>query len=140
MAYSGTFVTHGQATGIVVATGPATEIGRISGLLAQVEPLTTPLLRQMARFARWLTGVILALAALTFAFGVLVHGYGLGEMFLAAVALAVAAIPEGLPAVLTITLAIGVERMARGTPSSGACRRWRRSARSPSSAPTRPAP
>ena len=113
MAYSGTFVTHGQATGIVVATGPATEIGRISGLLAQVEPLTTPLLRQMARFARWLTGVILALAALTFAFGVLVHGYGLGEMFLAAVALAVAAIPEGLPAVLTITLAIGVERMAR---------------------------
>ena len=106
-------MTHGQATGIVVATGPATEIGRISGLLAQVEPLTTPLLRQMARFARWLTGVILALAALTFAFGVLVHGYGLGEMFLAAVALAVAAIPEGLPAVLTITLAIGVERMAR---------------------------
>ena len=113
MAYSGTFVTHGQATGIVVATGPATEIGRISGLLVQVEPLTTPLLRQMARFARWLTGAILALAALTFAFGVLVHGYGLGEMFLAAVALAVAAIPEGLPAVLTITLAIGVERMAR---------------------------
>ena len=113
MAYSGTLVTHGQGTGIVVATGTATEIGRISGLLAQVEPLTTPLLRQMARFARWLTGAILALAALTVAFGVLVHGYGLGEMFLAAVALAVAAIPEGLPAVLTITLAIGVERMAR---------------------------
>ena len=112
MAYSGTLVTHGQGTGIVVATGPATEIGRISGLLAQVEPLTTPLLRQMARFARWLTGAILALAALTLAFGVLVQGYGLGEMFLAAVALAVAAIPEGLPAILTITLAIGVERMA----------------------------
>jgi magnesium-transporting ATPase (P-type) len=113
MAYSGTLVTHGQGTGIVVATGVATEIGRISGLLVQVEPLTTPLLRQMARFARWLTGAILALAALTLAFGVLVQGYGLGEMFLAAVALAVAAIPEGLPAVLTITLAIGVERMAR---------------------------
>jgi magnesium-transporting ATPase (P-type) len=113
MAYSGTLVTHGQGSGIVVATGVATEIGRISGLLAQVEPLTTPLLHQMARFARWLTGAILALAALTFAFGVLVRGYGLGEMFLAAVALAVAAIPEGLPAVLTITLAIGVERMAR---------------------------
>jgi magnesium-transporting ATPase (P-type) len=113
MAYSGTLVTHGQGTGIVVATGVATEIGRISGLLAQVEPLTTPLLHQMARFAHWLTVAILALAALTFAFGVLVRGYGLGEMFLAAVALAVAAIPEGLPAVLTITLAIGVERMAR---------------------------
>jgi magnesium-transporting ATPase (P-type) len=113
MAYSGTLVTHGQGTGVAVATGAATEIGRISGLLAQVETLTTPLLRQMARFARWLTGAILALAALTLAFGVLVHGYGLGEMFLAAVALAVAAIPEGLPAVLTITLAIGVERMAR---------------------------
>jgi magnesium-transporting ATPase (P-type) len=113
MAYSGTFVTHGQGTGIVVATGVATEIGRISGLLAQVEPLTTPLLRQMARFARWLTGAILVLAALTLMFGVLIQGYGLGEMFLAAVALAVAAIPEGLPAVLTITLAIGVERMAR---------------------------
>ena len=91
----------------------ATEIGRISGLLAQVEPLTTPLLRQMARFARWLTGAILALAALTLAFGVLIRDYGLGEMFLAAVGLAVAAVPEGLPAVLTITLAIGVERMAR---------------------------
>jgi magnesium-transporting ATPase (P-type) len=113
MAYSGTLVTHGQGTGIVVATGVATEIGRIGGLLAQVEPVTTPLLRQIARFARWLTGVILALAVLTLAFGVVVRGYGLGEMFLAAVALAVAAIPEGLPAVLTITLAIGVERMAR---------------------------
>ncbi len=113
MAYSGTLVSHGQGTGIVVATGQASEIGRISGLLAQVEPLTTPLLRQMARFARWLTAATLALAALTLAFGVLVQGYGVGEMFLAAVALAVAAIPEGLPAVLTITLAIGVERMAR---------------------------
>jgi magnesium-transporting ATPase (P-type) len=113
MVYSGTLVTHGQGTGMVVATGVATEIGRIGGLLAQVEPVTTPLLRQMARFARWLTGVILALAVLTLAFGVVVRGYGLGEMFLAAVALAVAAILEGLPAVLTITLAIGVERMAR---------------------------
>jgi magnesium-transporting ATPase (P-type) len=113
MAYSGTLVTHGQGSGIVVATGATTEIGRISGLLAQVEALTTPLLRQMARFARWLTGAILVLAALTLAFGNLVQGYGLGEMFLAAVALAVAAIPEGLPAILTITLAIGVERMAR---------------------------
>jgi magnesium-transporting ATPase (P-type) len=113
MAYSGTLITYGQGTGVVVATGTATEIGRISGLIAQVEPLTTPLLRQMARFARMLTGAILTLAALTLAFGVLIRDYGLGEMFLAAVGLAVAAVPEGLPAVLTITLAIGVERMAR---------------------------
>jgi magnesium-transporting ATPase (P-type) len=113
MAYSGTLITYGQGTGVVVATGTATEIGRISGLLAQVEPLTTPLLRQMARFARWLTGAILALAALTLVFGVLIRDYGLGEMFLAAVGLAVAAVPECLPAVLTITLAIGVERMAQ---------------------------
>jgi magnesium-transporting ATPase (P-type) len=113
MAYSGTLVTYGQGTGIVVATGAATEIGRISGLLAQVEPLATPLIRQMARFARWLTGAILALAGLTLAFGTLIRDYSLGEMFLAAVGLAVAAVPEGLPAVFTITLAIGVERMAR---------------------------
>jgi magnesium-transporting ATPase (P-type) len=113
MAYSGTLIIYGQGTGIVVATGTATEIGRISGLIAQVEPLTTPLLRQMARFARMLTGAILTLAALTLAFGVLIRDYGLGEMFLAAVGLAAAAVPEGLPAVLTVTLAIGVERMAR---------------------------
>jgi magnesium-transporting ATPase (P-type) len=113
MAYSGTLITYGQGTGVVVATGTATEIGRISGLLAQVEPLTTPLLHQMARFARWLTTAILALAALIMGFGILIRDYGLGEMFLAAVALAVAAVREGLPAVFTITLGIGVERMAR---------------------------
>jgi magnesium-transporting ATPase (P-type) len=113
MAYSGTLVTYGQGTGIVVATGAATEIGRISALLAGVEPLTTPLLCQLAQFGRWLTGATLALAALTFAVGVLVHRFAADEMFLAAVALAVAAIPEGLPAIMTITLAIGVERMAR---------------------------
>jgi magnesium-transporting ATPase (P-type) len=131
MAYSGTLITYGQGTGVVVATGTATEIGRISGLIAQVEPLTTPLLRQMARFARMLTGAILTLAALTLAFGVLIRDYGLGEMFLAAVGLAVAAVPEGLPAVLTITLAIGSSAWRGGTPSSGGCRQWRRSARSP---------
>ncbi|MFP3434802.1 cation-transporting P-type ATPase, partial [Paraburkholderia sp. SIMBA_061] len=91
-----------------VATGADTEIGRISSLLARVETLTTPLLRQMQVFGRWLTGAILALAAVAFAFGVLLRGYGAAEMFLAAVGLAVAAIPEGLPAIMTITLAIGV--------------------------------
>ncbi len=113
MVYSGTLVTYGQAQGVVVATGDATEIGRISRLLAQVQTLVTPLLRQMARFGRWLTGAIIAIAALTFLFGVLVWDYTATEMFLAAVGLAVAAIPEGLPAIMTITLAIGVQRMAR---------------------------
>jgi len=113
MAYSGTLVVYGQARGMVVATGAATEIGRISSLISAVTSLETPLLRQMARFGQQLTAVILLLAALTFSFGVWIRGYGWAEMFLAAVGLAVAAIPEGLPAVMTITLAIGVQRMAK---------------------------
>jgi magnesium-transporting ATPase (P-type) len=112
MAYSGTLVTFGQGTGAVVATGDETEIGRISELLARVETLTTPLLRQMDRFGRWLTLAILLLAAFAFLAGILWRGYSADEMFLAAVGLAVAAIPEGLPAIVTITLAIGVQRMA----------------------------
>jgi magnesium-transporting ATPase (P-type) len=113
LAYSGTLVTYGQGQGVVVATGDRTEIGRISGMLRQVQTLTTPLLRQMATFARWLTSAIGIIAAATFAYGVLLQDYSAGEMFLAAVGLAVAGIPEGLPAIMTITLAIGVQRMAR---------------------------
>ncbi len=113
MAYSGTIVTHGQGTGVVVATGAQTEIGRISTLVSKVESVTTPLLRQVAQFGRWLTVAILGIAIITFAFGSLVRDYVVAEMFLAAVSLAVAAIPEGLPAIMTITLAIGVQRMAR---------------------------
>jgi magnesium-transporting ATPase (P-type) len=112
MAYSGTLVTYGQAAGIVVATGEATEIGRISALIARVEEISTPLTRKMGRFAHWLTGAILAFATLTFAFGYFLRNYSAVDMFLAAVSLAVAAIPEGLPAIMTITLAIGVQRMA----------------------------
>ena len=113
MAYSSTLVVYGQGSGVVVATADETEIGRISAMLEEVQTLTTPLLRQMETFGRWLTVAIMALAALTFLFGWLVHSYGLGDMFLAAVSMAVAAIPEGLPAVLTITLALGVQRMAK---------------------------
>ena len=113
MAWSGTLVTYGQGAGLVVATGPATEIGRISRMLSEVEELATPLIRQMAVFGQWLTWAILAIAAFTFAFGTLVRDFTASEMFLAAVGLAVAAIPEGLPAILTITLAIGVQAMAR---------------------------
>ncbi len=113
MAYSGTIVTAGQARGVVVASAADTEVGRISGMIAEVETLTTPLVRQMDVFARWLTIFILAIAALLLVFGHYAAGYPFTEIFLAVVGLSVAAIPEGLPAVLTITLAVGVQAMAR---------------------------
>ncbi len=113
MAFSGTLVTEGQGQGIVVATGDHTELGRVGRMLARVESLTTPLLAQMDRFGRRLTVAILAVTAGVFAFGAFVQGEPWVDMVMAAVALAVAAIPEGLPAVMTITLAIGVTRMAR---------------------------
>jgi len=113
MAYSGTLVTSGQGTGVVVATGAATEIGHISGLLSQVESLTTPLVTQMGVFAKWLTILILVIAAILLVFGYFVIHYNFSELFMAVVSLSVAAIPEGLPAVFTITLAIGVQSMAR---------------------------
>jgi ATPase, P-type (transporting), HAD superfamily, subfamily IC len=111
MVYSGTSVTSGTATGIVVATGAETEIGEIHRLVGRADPLATPLTRKLAAFSEILTVAILAVALLTFVLGT-VRGEPAGEMFLAAVALAVAAIPEGLPAAVTITLAIGVSRMA----------------------------
>ena len=113
MAFSGTLVANGQGKGVVVATGATTEIGRISGMLAGVETLTTPLVRQMDVFARWLTILILLIAAILLAFGYFVEHYDFTYMFMVVVGLSVAAIPEGLPAVLTITLAIGVHAMAR---------------------------
>ncbi len=113
MAYSGTLVTYGSGIGIVVATGDATEIGRINTLLSSVTPLLTPLLRQIAVFSRWLTLVILTVAAVTFVYGWSIQHSAPTDLFLAVVSLAVAAIPEGLPAIMTITLAIGVQQMAR---------------------------
>jgi len=113
MAFSGTLVTSGQCKGVVVATGGSTEIGRISGLLSEVEMLTTPLVQQMGVFSKWLTILILIIAAILLAFGYFVEHYDFTEMFMAVVGLSVAAIPEGLPAVLTITLAIGVQAMAK---------------------------
>lgn len=113
LAFSGTLVTTGQGRGVVVATGADTEIGRISGLLSSVETLTTPLLEQMSVFARWLTGVILALAGSLLVFSHFNAELPFAEAFMAVVGLAVAAIPEGLPAVMTITLAVGVQAMAR---------------------------
>ncbi|MCB1772142.1 MAG: HAD-IC family P-type ATPase [Gammaproteobacteria bacterium] len=113
MAFSGTTVTSGQGVGIVVTTGNATQIGLISGLLSRVETLTTPLVQQMAVFAKWLTLFILVIAGLILALGYFVLHHEFGELFMAVVGLSVAAIPEGLPAVLTITLAVGVQAMAR---------------------------
>ncbi len=113
MAFSGTLVTYGQGKGVIVATGARTEIGQISGMLSEVTTLQTPLLRQMGVFAKWLTGAILGLAVLVLVFGLLIRNYSFTEIFMAVVGLTVAAIPEGLPAILTITLAIGVQSMAR---------------------------
>lgn len=112
MLYASTFVTYGRGRAVVTTIGDSTEVGRISQLISQAENLETPLTIKIARFSRYLLVVILGLSALTFALGVL-RGESVIEMFMAAVALAVGAIPEGLPAAVTITLAIGVARMAK---------------------------
>jgi magnesium-transporting ATPase (P-type) len=113
MAFSGTLVAGGTGRGVVVSTGENTEIGKISGMLARVETLNTPLIQQMDRFARWLTILILLIAGVLLIYGFFVGHLPFNELFMAVVGLSVAAIPEGLPAVLTITLAIGVRALAR---------------------------
>jgi magnesium-transporting ATPase (P-type) len=113
MAFSGTMVVSGRATGVVVATGSATELGRINALLAGVSALETPLLRQIKKFGYAITAVIAVVGALVFAYGKWVKGMDFVELFQAVVGIAVSVIPEGLPAIITITLAIGVQRMAQ---------------------------
>ncbi|WP_199287802.1 cation-translocating P-type ATPase [Kushneria phosphatilytica] len=113
MAFGGTLVVSGQGVGVVVATGTDTEMGRISHLLGNVTTLTTPLVRQMNVFARRLTVVILSLALVVLALGHFIWHYPFSDLFIAVVGLSVAAIPEGLPAVMTITLALGARAMAR---------------------------
>jgi len=113
MAYSGTLVVYGQGAGVVVAVGQYTEIGRISQMIAHVDKLASPLLRQMAVFGRWLTLAIVSLAAAIFMYGLLLHDYPAHEMLMAAISMAIAAIPEGLPAIMTISLALGVQNMAQ---------------------------
>lgn len=113
MAYSGTVVVYGQATGVVVETGVRTELGKINQMLSGIEHMQTPLLRQVDRFGRILALVILVLSAATFVLGVWLRGHPPSEMFMMVVALAASAIPEGLPAIMTVTLALGVQRMAR---------------------------
>ncbi len=112
MVYASGLVTYGHGVGVVVATGNNTEVGRISQLIETTTSLETPLTRNISHFSKVLLYVILGLAALTFLVGIL-RGQSAFDMFMAAVALAVGAIPEGLPAAVTITLAIGVSRMAK---------------------------
>ena len=112
MAYSGTFVAAGQGTGVAVATGKDTELGHISTLIGTVEVLKTPLIQQMDGFARHMTYAILAVSAAAFLFAFYLQSYSADDAFMIVVGLAVSAIPEGLPAIMTITLAIGVQRMA----------------------------
>ncbi|MFC3607025.1 cation-transporting P-type ATPase [Stutzerimonas tarimensis] len=113
MAYSGTLVVYGQARGLVVNTGSCTELGRINTLLGSVPTISTPLLRQIDRFGRWLAVAILLIVVVTFALGTLWRGYDASEMLMISIALTAAAIPEGLPAIITVMLALGVQRMAR---------------------------
>jgi magnesium-transporting ATPase (P-type) len=112
-AFSGTLVAAGQGTVLVTATGTSTRLGRITTLLEQVAEPETPLIRQMNVFAFRITAATLALSAATFAYAALIGGYPIAEAFMIVVGMAVSAIPESLPAVTTITMAIGVQRMAR---------------------------
>lgn len=113
MLYSGTLIATGQATGVAVTTGASTEIGRIATLIGQVQTQTTPLLRQINQFGRLITWFAIGLAGLLFAFAILLRGYAWPDALMVVVALAVGIVPEGLPAIISITLAIGVQRMAR---------------------------
>src|SRR5262245_32939990 len=113
MAFSGTLVVAGRATGVVVGTGNETEFGRINQLLAGVSALETPLLRQIKKFGYASTAVIGVVSVLIFAYGKWVVRMDFVELFQAVVGIAVSVIPEGLPAIMTITLAIGVQRMAQ---------------------------
>jgi magnesium-transporting ATPase (P-type) len=113
MAYAGTLVATGQGTGVVVATGVHTEIGKIGSLVGGLQALSTPLTRRLDQFARQITVFILGVGALSFAYGHWVAQMPAQAIFMAVVGLAVAAIPEGLPAIVTVVLAIGTRNMAR---------------------------
>ncbi|MBW6516848.1 MAG: cation-transporting P-type ATPase [Candidatus Cloacimonetes bacterium] len=113
MAFSGTMVTSGEATGVIVATGENTEIGKISQMISEVEEITTPLLQKIHRFGKWLSIFIVTFGLLVFSFGYLFRDFTIVELVMAVIGLVVASIPEGLPAIMTITLAIGVQKMAQ---------------------------
>ncbi|MFC3882634.1 calcium-translocating P-type ATPase, SERCA-type [Bacillus songklensis] len=112
MAFMGTLVTRGNGIGIVVGTGMNTAMGQIANLLQNAETMMTPLQRKLEQLGKILIGVALLLTVLVVAIGV-IQGHALYEMFLAGVSLAVAAIPEGLPAIVTVALSLGVQRMIK---------------------------
>ncbi|WP_034550642.1 cation-transporting P-type ATPase [Carnobacterium funditum] len=113
MVFSGTMVSSGTAKGIVVETGETTELGQINRSMSEVEEMKTPLLKQTAKFGKTISIVILSLATMLFIAGIAIHDYDWGELLLSVISLTVASIPEGLPAILTIILASGVQSMAR---------------------------
>lgn len=113
MAFSGTIVTYGRGKGIVVLTGMATELGKIAELISAEEKEKTPLEKKFADFGKWLGSICLAICAFIFLAGFLMKEAGIADMFLTSVSLAVAAIPEGLPAVITISLALGAYRLVK---------------------------
>ncbi|MBO8171107.1 MAG: calcium-transporting P-type ATPase, PMR1-type [Bacillaceae bacterium] len=112
MAFMGTMVTQGSGRGVVVATGMSTEMGKIADLLQSTDSLQTPLQKRLEQLGKVLVGVAIALTVLVVVAGIW-HGHSPYQMFLAGVSLAVAAIPEGLPAIVTIALALGVQRMIK---------------------------
>ena len=112
MAFSGTTVSAGTGTGVVVAIGLETEIGHISQLITEVDAVSTPLIRQLAQFGKTVATVILGISVAVYLFGHFFRDYDSAELLLATIGLAIAAIPEGLPAILSIILAIGVQNMA----------------------------
>ena len=113
MAFSGTTVSAGTATGVVVAIGAETEIGKINQMMSEVEEITTPLIKQTSQFGKSVSLVIVVIALLVLAFGFFFRDYEFSHLLMSVIGLAVAAIPEGLPAILSIILAIGVQNMAK---------------------------
>lgn len=113
LAYMNSNVTYGRATGVVVATGMQTEVGRIAGMLESADETTTPLQANLVQLGKALTVLILIIAAVVFGLGLWRGTANVVDMLLTAISLAVAAIPEGLPAIVTVTLALGTQRMAK---------------------------
>jgi len=113
MAFSGTTVSSGTGKGIVVAVGAHTELGKINEMITDMEQLTTPLLKQTSQFGKTISIVIVVIAVLIYLFGYFFRSYDSNELLMSVIGLAVAAIPEGLPAILSIILAIGVQNMAK---------------------------
>lgn len=113
MAFSSTTVSSGTGKGIIVATGAHTEIGKINTMISETEQMTTPLLKQTSKFGKTISMVIVVIAVLIYVFGYFFRDYDSNELLMSVIGLAVAAIPEGLPAILSIILAIGVQNMAK---------------------------